>query len=141
MRDRHDGSSGGKKISHYANYLYATTCACQLTEQFSVQSLRSENEDEFNFWLQEAWYSNFRPRPQPHVICNWIVKNDQFRVPLQFYDISQEMKWNEILTTEIMPYMDDDNHLFQATSFPGLFSTERKKRIALGKEVATSGKK
>ena len=37
--------------------------------------------------------------------------------------------------------MDDGTHLFQATSFPGLFSTERKKRIALGKEVATSGKK
>ena len=70
MRDRHDGSSGGKKISHYANYLYATTRACQLTEQFSVQSSRSENEDEFDFWLQEAWYSNFRPSPRAHVICN-----------------------------------------------------------------------
>ena len=71
MSDRHDGSSGGKKVIMQINVdLDVTTHARQLTEQFSVQSLRSENEDEFNFWLQEAWYSNFRPRPQPHVICN-----------------------------------------------------------------------
>ena len=54
------------------------------------KGLRSENEDEFDFWLQEVWYSNFRPSPRAHVICNWI---DQFRVPLQCYDISPEKKF------------------------------------------------
>ena len=72
MRDRHEGSSGGKKkvIMQINVDLYATTRACQLIEQFSVQSLRSENEDEFDFWLQEVWYSNVRPSPRAHVICN-----------------------------------------------------------------------
>ena len=52
-------------------YIEALLRKRHLTEQCSVKRLRSENEDEYKFWLQEVWYSDFRPSLRAHVICNF----------------------------------------------------------------------